>query len=121
MALRARRPRGAPHRDERGSIAVEFAVALPAVMLVLGLAVGAVVAAAAQVRVEDAAGEAARLAARGDDPGAALALAGGAAALEVWVAGELRRARVAEPLHIAGIAIGASASAVSCALRDVGR
>lgn len=44
----------------------EFAVALPAVLLVLVLGVGALGAASRAVRLQDAVGDAARLAARGE-------------------------------------------------------
>ena len=56
--------------DDRGSVVAEFAVALPAVALVLLLAAGALGACARQVTMQDAAADAARLAARGE-PGAA--------------------------------------------------
>jgi len=52
--------------DDRGSVVAEFAVALPAVILVLLLGVGALGASASQVRLQDAAADAARLAARGE-------------------------------------------------------
>ena len=53
-------------RDDTGAAAAEFAVAVPAVVLVLALAVGALAAAGRQVRLEQAAAQAARLAARGE-------------------------------------------------------
>lgn len=52
--------------DERGSAAAEFAVVLPAIVAVVLLGVGALSAAAAQVRLQDAAADAARVAARGE-------------------------------------------------------
>lgn len=51
---------------DRGSVVAEFAVALPAVVLVLLLGVGALGASARQVRLQDAAADAARLAGRGE-------------------------------------------------------
>jgi hypothetical protein len=51
---------------ERGSVVAEFVVALPAVMLVLILGVGALGASARHVRLQDAAADAARVAARGE-------------------------------------------------------
>jgi Flp pilus assembly protein TadG len=51
---------------ERGSVVAEFAVALPAVVLVLILGIGALGASARHVRLQDAAADAARLAARGE-------------------------------------------------------
>ena len=61
---------------DRGSVTAEFAVVLPAIVLVLLLGVGALGAGARQVRLQDAAADAARLVARGDDPGRAHALVG---------------------------------------------
>lgn len=52
--------------DDRGSVVAEFAVALPAVVLVLVLGVGALSAGARHVRLQDAVADAARLAARGE-------------------------------------------------------
>ena len=52
--------------DERGSAVAEFAVALPAVLLVLGMVVGGIQLGALQVRVQDAAADAARSLGRGD-------------------------------------------------------
>jgi len=52
--------------DDRGSVVAEFAVALPAVALVLLLGVGALAAASRQVRLQDAVADAARLSARGE-------------------------------------------------------
>ena len=46
--------------DDRGSVVAEFAVALPAVVLVVLLGVGALGASATQVRLQDAAADAAR-------------------------------------------------------------
>ncbi|MGF2950307.1 TadE family type IV pilus minor pilin [Microbacterium alcoholitolerans] len=53
-------------REERGSVAAELAVALPAVLLALLLGVGALSAAATQVSLQDAAADAARLLGRGE-------------------------------------------------------
>ncbi|MFE7844150.1 TadE family type IV pilus minor pilin [Microbacterium sp. NPDC057407] len=53
--------------DDRGSVVAEFAVALPAVVLVFMLGTGALAAGAVQVRLQDAVADAARLAARGED------------------------------------------------------
>ncbi|WP_314506200.1 TadE family type IV pilus minor pilin [uncultured Microbacterium sp.] len=52
--------------DDRGSVVAEFAVALPAVALVLLLGAGSLGACARQVRLQDAAADAARLIARGE-------------------------------------------------------
>ena len=52
--------------DDRGSVVAEFAVALPAVALVLLLGAGSLGACARQVRLQDATADAARLVARGE-------------------------------------------------------
>ena len=65
MCARETRLRRAADGDT-GSVAAEFAVVLPAVMIVLALCAGALTAATHQVRLQDAAADAARLAARGE-------------------------------------------------------
>ncbi|WP_413318608.1 hypothetical protein AA0Z99_00980 [Agrococcus sp. 1P02AA] len=63
------RSRCSSSRDgELGAVTAELAAALPAAVLVLGIAVGAVAATATQVGLEQSAGAAARAAGRGDDP-----------------------------------------------------
>lgn len=59
-------------RDERGTVTAEFAIVLPAVLVVLGLVIGGVLIAAHRATLVSLAAEAARLEARGD---AALAAA----------------------------------------------
>ena len=56
---------------ERGSVAAELALALPAVVLTLLLGAGALGAASRQVALQDAAADAARLLGRGEDAGRA--------------------------------------------------
>ncbi|WP_347976286.1 TadE family type IV pilus minor pilin [Microbacterium sp. ProA8] len=51
---------------DTGAVVAEFAVALPAIALVLVLGVGALAGAARQVRLQDAVADAARLSARGE-------------------------------------------------------
>jgi hypothetical protein len=58
---------------DEGYATAEAAVALPALVVVLGLAVGAVVTVGGQLRCVDAARAAARVAARGDTDSAAAA------------------------------------------------
>lgn len=65
-------PRGL--RDDAGSVTVEFAVVLPAVLLLLALVVGASAAAAQSIRLADAAAVTARQTARGDGGRAAAVL-----------------------------------------------
>jgi len=63
----ARCPRGAHGLGgERGSVAAELAVALPAALLALLLGIGALSAAATQVALQDVAADAARLLGRGE-------------------------------------------------------
>lgn len=109
--------------DERGSAAAEFAVALPAVMLVLALCIGGVGVGAQQVRLQDSAADSARALGRGDAASVIAARASRAApgaALESWALGELVCVRVtapaAGPLGASGLRLEAS----SCAL-DGGR
>jgi Flp pilus assembly protein TadG len=52
-------------------VTAELAVCLPVLVLLLAVALGTVSVASARIRVADAAREAARLAARGDDSGVA--------------------------------------------------
>lgn len=59
-------------RGERGSVAAELALALPAVVLTLLLGAGALGAAARQVALQDATADAARVLGRGE-PGATAA------------------------------------------------
>lgn len=56
---------------DRGSVAAELALALPAVVLVIALGAGCLGAAARQVALQDAAADAARLLGRGEDAGRA--------------------------------------------------
>jgi Flp pilus assembly protein TadG len=60
--------------DDRGSVVAEFAVALPAVALVLLRGAGTLGACARQVRLQDAAADAARLAARAEAESRAVAV-----------------------------------------------
>lgn len=53
--------------DDAGAVVAEFAVALPAIMIVLALGLGALSAGARQVQLQNAAADGARLAARGED------------------------------------------------------
>ena len=53
---------------ERGSVTAEFAAALPAVVLLLGLVLAAFAVGSQAVRLQDAAGMAARAMARGESP-----------------------------------------------------
>lgn len=100
--------------DDRGSVVAEFAVALPAVVIVLMLGAGVLASGARHVRLQDAAADAARLAARGEDE----------ARVRAAVTGSVRGASVSVEPRGDLICVTASAaaslpvrlSATSCAL-----
>lgn len=101
--------------DDRGSVVAEFAVALPAVVLVLLLGAGALGSAARQVRLQDAAADAARLLARGESEARAFAVvvevAAGAGA-RVGHTGDLVCVSATAPSSLPGFTL----TARSCAL-----
>ena len=102
--------------DDRGSVAAEFAVALPAIMVVLMLGAGALGAGARHVRLQDAAADAARLVARGEPSARASATvtAGvSGAAVEVAHRGDLVCVSASAP---AFGAVPVMLTATSCAL-----
>lgn len=111
---RARRP-PAP-RDESGMATAELAVAMPAVVLVLLLALAALAAGATQLRVTDAARVGARQAAIGADPlAAAGAVAPAGSSMAAGVEGDLTCVSVSRaapgPLGRAGLTLRARACA----------
>jgi len=63
---------------DRGSVVAEFAVAFPAIALVVLFGVGALAAGAKHVRLQDAASDAARIVARGEPQGVASGVVAGA-------------------------------------------
>lgn len=65
-------------RGDRGSVAAELALALPAVILVVVLGASALGAASRQVALQDASADAARLLGRGEPDGAAARVVTGA-------------------------------------------
>jgi Flp pilus assembly protein TadG len=100
---------------DRGSVTAEFAVALPAVVIVVALSVTALAAGARQVRLQDAAADAARLIARGEDDGRAaevVAAAVGGSDMSVAHPGDLVCVVATAPAGIPGLTL----SARSCAL-----
>ncbi|HEX5860137.1 MAG TPA: TadE family type IV pilus minor pilin [Microbacterium sp.] len=104
--------------DDRGSVAAEFAVALPAIVLALALGVGALATAAQQVRLQDAAADAARLVARGESDGRARsavdqAVRNAAAAIERR--GDLVCVTASSSVRAGGV-LPLRLSAMSCAL-----
>jgi len=105
---RRRRP------DELGSVVAEFAIALPAVAIVLALGVAALAGASRQVRLQDAVADAARLSARGE-PAAhvtgAVVAAVAEASVEISARGELVCVTATAPALL-----GLRVSASGCAL-----
>ena len=103
---------------DRGSVAAELAVALPAALLALLFGVGALNAAAVQVSLQDAAADAARLLGRGESAGRAAdavrATAPGAR-LSTRDAGDLVCATTALDMRV-GRLISIPLRASSCAL-----
>jgi len=98
-------------------VTAEFAVVLPAVLVCLGLCVGAIQAAVQQVRLTDAAAVAARALGRGDDAGGVVSRSG--AAIETERAGGLLCVRLTAASPGTGLGLlGMSASARACALDD---
>ncbi len=84
-----------PRTGDRGAVTAEFAVVMPALVLLLGFSLGAVDAALDKVRCVDAARDAALVQARGGDGLAAgLADAPPGATVVVTIDGDLVRATV---------------------------
>ena len=101
--------------DDRGSVVAEFAVALPAVVLVLALAAGALGAGIRQIRLQDAAADAARLVARGESSSRALGVLTDAvpgSAAEISRPGDLVCVAASAPAGFGILTVHAS----SCAL-----
>lgn len=90
---------------ERGMVTAEFAVVLPAVVLVLALSLGAIGLAWDQIRCVDAARAGARAASRGDSPGAVVLVASRAApsdaVVSVGTSGDLVRVSVVSRPRVA--------------------
>ncbi len=104
---------------DRGSATAEFAIALPAVALVLAAVLGGLQVGAASIRAQDAAADAARGLARGDAVGVVAGRLGTqlpGAGWEHWRSGDLACARVEAPLSGPAAALGIRAVARSCAL-----
>jgi Flp pilus assembly protein TadG len=97
-------------RSQRGSVTAEFAVALPAVIVVLACCLAGLQVAGTQLRLQDAAALAARALARGDSPASALALVGGAA-LQQTSEGDLLCATLTAPAGL-GLVIRATGCAL---------
>ncbi len=113
--------RGNDVARDRGSVTVEAAVALAALAVVLTLCLAGIAAMIAQVRVTDAAGEAARLAARGDRAAAQRAVQDLAPAGSVLtISGDdMLTARVSAP-PLGGLLPGIDVRAQAVAAREPG-
>lgn len=84
IAAEVRRgPRRDLLRDERGTVTAEFAVVVPAVLVILGLVVGGIVIATNRLTLAAAAADIARLEARGDTDLAVERLGGAGAGVTV--------------------------------------
>jgi Flp pilus assembly protein TadG len=104
--------------EDRGSVTAEFAAVLPAVVLVLGCALGAMQLASEQLRLQGADAQAARMLGRGDPGARALILAvNPGATFVVRTSGDLVCADARAPASI-GILLGVTISASACALDD---
>ncbi|MCU1443627.1 MAG: hypothetical protein JWQ59_1777 [Cryobacterium sp.] len=112
--------RGRSGSGEFGGVTAEFATVLPAVVLVLGFCLGAVQLVGQQVRLTDAAADAARALARGDPPGEVSALVRqlvDGASLSPVRRGELLCARLTSTTQSGPLAVfGLTLEASSCAL-----
>lgn len=90
-------------RADRGSATAEFAVALPALILLLLFAIGTVNAVLARMRCVDAARDAALAQSRGGDGTAAAdRRAPDGAGVSVWIDGDLVHAKVSVTVRILG-------------------
>ncbi len=107
-----------PSGGERGSATAELAAAVPAVLLLLACCLSGVAIAGVQVRLQDAAADAARLLGRGEGDGAAAAVAARAvpgAIVSSSVSGDLVCASLRADASI-GPWLSVPLSASSCAL-----
>lgn len=103
-------------RGDRGSVSAEFAIALPAVALVLVCCLSGLQLASQQVRLQDAAALTARSAARGEGTGVAGRLVPGAAVAH-WREGDLECVRLStQSASSAGTLLGITLTAQGCAL-----
>lgn len=108
--------------SDGGAVTVEAAIGVGSIVIVLGFCLAALSCMVAAMRMADAAGEAARLAARGDRSGASAAvaaLAPSGAVLELSSGGPAVTARVAAAPW-GGLLPGVRLHAVAVAAREVG-
>ncbi|PZQ89625.1 MAG: hypothetical protein DI534_07435 [Leifsonia xyli] len=105
--------------DDAGAVAAEFAVALPAIALVLAVCLGAVGVGSQQLRLQDAAADAARGLGRGESGAAVtgrIARAAPGSALVSWASGELVCVRLTAAARGPAALAGLTLSAESCAV-----
>jgi hypothetical protein len=113
--------RRAVPRGERGSVTAEFAVLMPAVLLLLGLGLSAAQVSGRQLQLQDAAADAARVIARGEGMPAAerhLAALVPGAVLHGQRIGDLSCVRLSSPGAPRGLFATVRLEARSCALDD---
>ena len=107
---------------DRGSAVAEFAIALPAVLLVLATMLGGVQLGTLQLRLQDAAADAARALGRGDSAAALASRISGQspnAQLSVTRPAGLVCAHLVAPAAPPAALLGLTASAISCALDEM--
>ncbi|MGV8897551.1 MAG: TadE family type IV pilus minor pilin [Rhodoglobus sp.] len=115
MIARARGRRRA--RDDDGSVTAEFAVTMPAVILLLACCLSGVQGAAEQLRLQDAAASAARSLARGDSAAAVVTRLAPGATVTERSDGELDCVTLTtRSTAIVGVIAGFTLAATSCAL-----
>ena len=105
--------------DDRGSAVAEFAIALPAVLLVFAVMLGGVQLAGLRLQAQDAAADAARSWARGETGGivaARVARQVPSAAVSRSVRGDLVCATVSARARGPAARVGVRVSATACAL-----
>jgi len=109
-----RTPIAVPRQRERGSVTVEFAAVVPAVILLLACCLASLQIAGQQLRLQDAAADVSRSVARGGGSGQAGQVG---ASVSVSQQGDLVCARLsARSRSPAGTLLGLTLTASSCAL-----
>ncbi|MCY7325083.1 MAG: pilus assembly protein [Microbacteriaceae bacterium] len=106
-------------RGERGSVTTEFAVLMPAVLLLLGLGLSAAQVSSRQLQLQDAAADAARVIARGEGVPAAerhLATLVPGAVLRGQTTGDMLCVLLSAPGAPRGLFAAVRLEARSCAL-----
>jgi hypothetical protein len=108
-------------RDDSGAVTAELAVALPAVLVVLAACLGGLRIGAEQIRLADAAGIAARSAARHDPAATTAALVRdlGGAAVTVTSGSGILCARLERRAALLGTVVVLPLVARGCALEEV--